>query len=139
MSFQAFDRSSIESRAPQTSFIPTTLPRPHPLRRRAILAAHPEVASLIGHDPVTAAITLVTVIGQTLIAAGLGSLGLEYWWVALLAAFCIGAFANHAMFVVIHDATHNCIFKANALNKCAQFSPICRTLFRPRWDFAATT
>ena len=62
MSFQAFDRSTIESRAPQNSFIPTTLPRPHPLRRRAILAAHPEVASLIGHDPVTAAITLATVI-----------------------------------------------------------------------------
>jgi sphingolipid delta-4 desaturase len=119
MSFQAFDRSSIESRAPQNSFIPTTLPRPHPLRRRAILAAHPEVASLIGHDPVTAVITLATVIGQTLIAAGLGSLGLDYWWVALLAAFCIGAFANHAMFVVIHDASHNCIFKANALNKWA--------------------
>ena len=37
----------------------------------------------------------------------------------MLAAFCIGAFVNHAMFVVIHDASHNCIFKANALNKWA--------------------
>ncbi|MCI0467610.1 MAG: fatty acid desaturase, partial [Beijerinckiaceae bacterium] len=94
------------------TFIPTDFPRPHPLRRRAILAAHPEAASLIGHDRRTAAITLGTVAGQTAIAAGMGYLGLDYWWVALLAAFCIGAYANHAMFVVIHDATHNCIFKS---------------------------
>jgi sphingolipid 4-desaturase/C4-monooxygenase len=101
------------------SFILTALPRPHPLRRRAILAAHPEVAGLIGHDPRTAAITLCTVAGQTTIAALFGSLGPSFWWAVLLAAFSIGAFANHAMFVVIHDATHNCIFKSNSLNKWA--------------------
>ena len=122
MSFQAFDRSSIESRAPRNFFIPTTLPRPHPLRRRAILAAHPEAASLIGHDPVTAVITLATVIGQTLIAAGLGSLGLEYWWVALLAAFCIGAFANHAMFVVIHDANSQLHLQSQCLEQMGRNS-----------------
>jgi sphingolipid delta-4 desaturase len=122
MSFRAFERgdaSRAESGAPRNSFIPTPLPRPHPWRRRAILAAHPEVNRLTGHDPVTAVITLATVIGQTLIAAGLGFLGLGYWWAALLVAVCIGAFANHAMFVVIHDATHNCIFKSNSMNKWA--------------------
>jgi sphingolipid delta-4 desaturase len=122
MKLQAFDRGpagGAASGAPLNSFIPTALPRPHPLRRRAILAAHPEVGKLIGHDPMTAVITLAAVAGQTLIAAGLGVLGLSYWWLALLAAFCIGAFANHAMFVVIHDATHNCIFKSNTLNKWA--------------------
>jgi sphingolipid 4-desaturase/C4-monooxygenase len=103
----------------ETSFLRTDFPRPHPPRRRAILAARPEVASLIGHDSRTAVITLCVVAGQTAIAAGFGFLGLAYWWAALLAAFCIGAFANHAMFVVIHDATHNCIFKSNSLNKWA--------------------
>jgi sphingolipid delta-4 desaturase len=120
MRLQAFDRGHIrrvESSAERDGFIATDNPRPHPLRRRAILAAHPEAASLIGHDWRTAAITLSAVAGQTLIAAGLGTLGIDYWWAALIAAFCIGAFANHAMFVVIHDATHNCIFKANFLNK----------------------
>ena len=29
----------------------------------------------------------------------------------LIAGYCIGAFANHAMFVVIHDGTHNLVFK----------------------------
>ncbi len=98
-------------------YIPTSLPRPHPNRRRAILASHPEVATLTGHDPLTAAIIFGVVIGQILIAAGLGALGLGYWWATLLVAFCIGAFANHAMFVAIHDATHNCIFRARSLNK----------------------
>jgi sphingolipid delta-4 desaturase len=101
------------------SFIPTGLPRPHPLRRRAILAAHPEVAGLIGRDWRTAAITLAAVALQTALAALFGSLGLGYWWAALAGAFCVGAFVNHAMFVVIHDATHNCIFKSNDLNKWA--------------------
>ena len=67
MNVHAFDhkgRDPAASSAPLTSFIPTTLPRPHPLRRRAILAAHPEVESLIGHDPVTAAITLATSSGR---------------------------------------------------------------------------
>ena len=98
-------------------FIPTLLRRPHPSRRRAILAAHADVATLIGHNPVTALIILAVVAGQILIATGLGALGLDYWWAAILAAFCVGAFANHAMFVAIHDATHNCIFRANDLNK----------------------
>jgi sphingolipid delta-4 desaturase len=99
------------------SFIPTTLKRPHPLRRRAILAAHPEVATLICHDRRTAAITLAVVVGQTLVAALCGWLGTAYWWVALVAAVGVGAFANHAMFVVIHDATHDVIFKNLSANK----------------------
>jgi sphingolipid delta-4 desaturase len=117
---QAFD----EGRAPVATrsvgrdcYIPTTLRRPHLLRRRAILAAHPEVAALIGHDPRTAAITLAVVLGQTLVAALCGWLGSAYWWVAILAAIGLGAFANHAMFVVIHDATHDVIFKGLSANK----------------------
>jgi len=108
----------VETRpAGRDAYIPTHLKRPHPLRRRAILAAHPEVATLIGHDPRTALITLAVVLGQTLVAALCGALGLEYWWVAVLAAIGLGAFANHAMFVVIHDATHDVIFANLSANK----------------------
>jgi sphingolipid delta-4 desaturase len=98
-------------------FVPTPYKRPHPPRRRAILAAHPEVATLIGHDPRTAVITLAVVLGQTLVAALFGFLGLDFWWVAILAAIGLGAFANHAMFVVIHDATHDVIFRSLSANK----------------------
>ncbi len=120
MSAQAFDLGSMdaaETAARRNAFIPTAAKRPHPLRRRAILKAHPEVEALIGHDPRTAIVIAGAVAGQTLLAAVFGHLGLAYWWAALIGAFCIGAFANHAMFVAIHDATHNCVFKSNALNK----------------------
>ncbi len=35
----------------------------------------------------------------------------QAWWLTLIAAFLIGAFANHALYVLIHEAAHNLIFK----------------------------
>lgn len=104
-------------RAPRlTAYIPGPAQRPHPPRRRAITAAHPDVVALVGHDPLTFVITLGIVGFQILMAGWMSS---HVWWVALIAAYCIGAFANHALFVVIHDATHNCIFESVRANKWA--------------------
>ena len=99
------------------SFFPADLKRPHPIRRAAILKAHPEVKALMGQDRLSAVITLGIVAGQAALAFGLGHLGLGWWWLALLAAWTIGAFANHAIFVIIHDGTHNLVFKSGVLNK----------------------
>jgi sphingolipid delta-4 desaturase len=98
-------------------FLPTEPMRPHPIRRRAILAAHPEVAKLIGYDRRTAAIVVAVVLGQTALAGVFGHLGLHYWWLLLIVAYGVGAFANHAMFVAIHDAVHNAICKTPVANK----------------------
>ena len=118
MTLEAVD--AVAARAPAgAGFLQTAAGRPHPPRRRAILKAHPEVARLIGHDPLTFVITACVVAGQIAIATVLGHLGLGYWWLALICAFGIGAFANHAMFVVIHDACHNAIFEKPVWNKWA--------------------
>ncbi|SFK24378.1 fatty acid desaturase [Methylocapsa palsarum] len=109
--------AAAEAPATRTDFIAKAEPRPHPIRRRAILKAHPDVAALAGYDPLTAVITLGLTAGQTLIAAWLGWLGLSYWPLAIAVAFCVGAFANHALFVIIHDASHNCVFKSPTWNK----------------------
>jgi sphingolipid 4-desaturase/C4-monooxygenase len=106
-----------ETNEPPHDFLVAEPMRPHPLRRRAILTAHPEVAKLFVTDPLTAYITLGVVVGQTAIAGYFGHLGLGYWWVALIVAYLVGAIANHAMFVVIHDAVHNTIFKTPDANK----------------------
>ncbi|QXX76397.1 fatty acid desaturase [Methylovirgula sp. HY1] len=98
-------------------FLKTEPMRPHPRRRRAILAAHPEAAGLVGYDRRTALIITAVVLGQTALAAVFGHLGLGYWWLMLIAAYVIGAFANHAMFVAIHDAVHNAICKTPLANK----------------------
>jgi sphingolipid delta-4 desaturase len=108
---------TIDYRAPKSSFIPVTSRQMHPLRRRAILLAHPDAQSLIGHDPRTAALAVAVAFGQVATAAFLGHLGFAYWWLALGLAFCVGAFANHALLIIIHDAAHNCIFERPFWNR----------------------
>ena len=41
------------------------------------------------------------------------------WWIVLAAAYLLGAFANHALFVMIHECTHNLLFKKKFLNLAA--------------------
>lgn len=99
------------------TFILVGSDKPHPARRRAILAAHPEVKKLINHDPLTAIITLAVVSLQTFTAAFFGNIGISHWWMAVLGAYLIGAFANHTLLIIIHDACHNTIFKSPVWNK----------------------
>ncbi|QGM96511.1 fatty acid desaturase [Methylocystis parvus] len=91
--------------------------RSHVERRRLILEKYPQVRDLFGRDPVTFKITAGIFVGQLLIAAWMGWLGLSYWWLSLILAICVGAFANHANFVIIHDAIHNCVFESPLANK----------------------
>ena len=101
----------------QDSFYYSDLDQPHPERTRAILKAHPQVRALFGRNPWTALVCLMVVALQTAIAALMGWLGWSYWWVSVLVAYCLGAFANHSMYVVIHDATHNLVFRNRILNR----------------------
>lgn len=90
--------------------------QPHPARTRAILLAHPEIRDLVGRNPWTALIMLGVAGGQAGIAILMGLLGTAYWWAALLLAYGVGAFANHCLYVVVHDATHKLIFRSRAAN-----------------------
>jgi sphingolipid delta-4 desaturase len=47
----------------------------------------------------------------------MGKLGFSFWWLSLLIAYGVGAFANHANYVIIHDATHNLILRSKSWNK----------------------
>jgi sphingolipid delta-4 desaturase len=91
--------------------------QPHPERTRAILKAHPEVRQLMGKNPYTALIMLFVLSLQVSIAYGMGKLGFHYWYVSILVAYCVGAFANHCMYVIIHDATHNLVFTSKLWNR----------------------
>ncbi|MCK7525397.1 MAG: fatty acid desaturase [Ignavibacteriales bacterium] len=67
----------------------------------------------IGRNPVSFLIILFAVGLQLTIAYFLSS---QPWWLALIVAFLVGAFANHACYVLIHEAAHNLIFKNRPLN-----------------------
>lgn len=99
-----------------TDFFQSELDQPHPGRTQSILKAHPEVRTLFGRNPWTASIMAGIVLLQTGLAYGLGKLGLSYWWLSLALAWCVGAFANHSIYVVIHEATHNLIFQRRSWN-----------------------
>jgi sphingolipid 4-desaturase/C4-monooxygenase len=89
------------------------LPEPHKIRTKEILKAHPEVRNLIGKNPYSFLLILLVVTLQLVIAFLLKD---QSWWLALIIAFLIGAFANHTCFVLIHEAAHNLIFKKKTLN-----------------------
>lgn len=87
-------------------FLRTDLPQDHPQRARTILADHPEVRTLFGRNAWTTGIVLSVVVLQLAIAFLLR----DAWWLwIVLAAYGVGAFASHALFVCNHEAAHNLV------------------------------
>ena len=80
---------------------------PHLERTRALLKAHPEVRALFGPRAATAWWVFAIVAVQIVVAILLRH---APWWAVLLAAYAFGAFANHALWTLIHDCTHNLVF-----------------------------
>jgi sphingolipid 4-desaturase/C4-monooxygenase len=81
---------------------------PHRIRTREILKAHPEVKSLITKTQSTFWITLFCVISQVAIGYALKD---QAWYWIVAAAWCVGAFFSHTLFVCIHEAAHNLVFR----------------------------
>ncbi len=88
-------------------------PEPHKKRTKDILKAHPEVRNLIGRNPYSFLIILLVISIQATIAILLSN---SAWWLALILAYAVGAFASHCAYVLIHDASHNLIFKNRSVN-----------------------
>jgi len=76
---------------------------PHAERKRKILKAHPEVRALMGHEPLTKYIVLATVILQVFVAGYTRDWSWGPW---LAAVYCVGATANHSLFLAIHELAH---------------------------------
>ena len=91
-------------------------PEPHRARTKAILNDHPEIRNLMGRNSLSFLIIVCVVSSQIIISFLLKD---QSWWLALIVAFLIGAFANHALFVLIHEAAHNLIFKKRYMNYVA--------------------
>lgn len=96
-----------------TDFIFSPTGEPHKERTKAILRDHPEVRGLIGRNPWSALVIVAVVALQLGLAWTLRD---KPWWAVALVAYAVGAFANHAMYVMIHEASHNLIFKQRAAN-----------------------
>lgn len=109
---QPASRASSEER----DFTRSSTPEPHRSRTKAILHAHPDVRSLIGRNSATFVLIVLTVVLQITVAWLLSN---SSWWWLLLAAYSVGAFADHALFVMVHECAHNLIFRRAWANMSA--------------------
>ncbi len=94
-------------------FVSSSSAEPHKARTQRILDAHPNIRALIGTNPATflwtAGIVALQLLAAWLVAA-------QPWWVVVVAAYTLGAAANHALFVLIHECAHRLVFKRKVPN-----------------------
>jgi sphingolipid 4-desaturase/C4-monooxygenase len=94
-------------------FYYTDTEEPHKQRTKDILNAHPDVRNLMGRNPFSFVLIVLIVSAQLTVAFLLRD---QAWWLTLIAAYLFGAFANHSLYVLIHEAAHLLIFKKKPLN-----------------------
>ncbi len=89
---------------------------PHRIRTKKILKEHPELRQLISKNPATF-LVILGIVGSMVAIAWL--LRDQSWWWIFGAAYFYGAFANHALFVMIHECVHQLLFKNRNANRWA--------------------
>ena len=88
----------------------------HTQRRRDIIKSYPGVKVLFGPYPLSA-LFIVGLVALQWTAAWL--VCDQPWYVIVPVAYVAGAVLNHALYVLMHEATHNLIFAVPVLNKLA--------------------
>lgn len=87
----------------------------HVERRKEMMRKYPEqMRALMGPNPGTAVWVVGVVAFQLATAYFLRDL---HWAIIIAAAYLIGAWANHALYVFIHESAHNLIFKSSVANR----------------------
>jgi sphingolipid 4-desaturase/C4-monooxygenase len=92
-------------------------PNCHVTRRKEILSKYPQIQTLNGYYPLSAVYISLIVLTQLSIAYFFSLTYFDHWWLLLLVAYALGAFFNHAMYVMIHECTHNNVLRTSFQNK----------------------
>lgn len=114
--------------APRTreGFVWSDQPEPHRERRRQIAARHPEIGGLSGHEPRSLLIVLGVVTTQIALASACAKTS---WGVLVCVAWSVGAMANHALYVLIHECAHDLVFAKRWQNAlCAVLADLPNTV-----------
>jgi sphingolipid delta-4 desaturase len=91
-------------------------PEPHHGRTKELLKRHPELRQYIGKNPYTFLIILLCVGLQV---GGGYAVRDSPLWVILLVAYFFGAYASHALWALIHECSHNLLFRKAHWNTLA--------------------
>lgn len=97
-----------------TEYIFQNNPNCHITRRKAMLERYPEIRKLYGNYFPSALYIALIVLFQLAIATVFSG---QPWWLLLIIAYAVGAFANHSLYVMIHECTHNLVLKTSFGNK----------------------
>jgi sphingolipid delta-4 desaturase len=100
-------------------------PEPHIGRTKEILLRHPELKDLFGNTKSTAIYIFGIVSIQIAISYLLKD---SNFWFMLFVAYIAGATFCHALWTLIHECTHNLVFKKSTSNIIMQIIaniPIC--------------
>ena len=98
------------------AFVFSELSEPHRIRTKEILKKHPHIRKLIGKNP----LTIFAIIGLVVFQVGMAwILSAQSWWLIVAAAYILGAFADHALFVMIHECAHRLLFRKPHANRLA--------------------
>ena len=90
---------------------------PHALRAREILRRHAEIRSLAGRNAWSALLVACLVVLQT--SARRARVRTCRSGPRSLAAFFVGAFLDHTLWVLIHECSHNLVFRRASWNRIA--------------------
>jgi sphingolipid 4-desaturase/C4-monooxygenase len=91
-------------------------PEPHRDRTKELLKCHPELRQYIGKNPYTFLIILACLAVQVCGGYVLRNAPL---WMILLASYFFGAYVSHALWALIHECSHNLVFRKCHLNNLA--------------------
>lgn len=100
----------------KSDFVHTATLEPHRIRTRQILRNHPDIRNLIGKN----AYTIFAILGMVTIQVVLAwAVRDASWWIVIGVAYFVGAFADHGLFVMIHECAHHLLFKKRSANRLA--------------------
>lgn len=88
---------------------------PHGARRSEILLRHPEVATLFTTNTRSALYTILLVTLQ--LTTSIYITTNYHWLISLLTSYLFASIIDHALWVLIHDATHNLVYKSVTANR----------------------
>lgn len=86
----------------------------HQKQRKEIITKYPQIKHLMSPYLWSSLIIIACVATQWGIAWQLKD---KPWYMIVLTAYLAGAFFNHALYVLIHEAAHNLIFKSSFMNR----------------------
>lgn len=107
--------NACDTRDESDKFFWTTSPAPHDTRRRQILKAHPDVSKLMGPEWRSKYICAVLlIIPQIWLSWATRQLA---WPAYIFVAYVFGATITQALFLAIHELSHNLFFKSPGANR----------------------